>query len=151
MQTLNEIGTELVATTIVCIKTVDYNGYGPANSSGALANSVQWMPNKYGLLDIVATGKPASYVGTLVYGRSAGRGVPPGVILEWMDYKGLWLNEKDSKRKSIAFLIGRKIRDAGNIVTRKQLAPTVIFDEVATVGTKLIADNITNEFLSIVR
>lgn len=59
-------------------------------------------------------------VNVLETGRKGGRG-PYGfreIILQWMDDKGIFKDESESKRKSIAYLISEKIKKEGTNLYR---------------------------------
>jgi len=59
-------------------------------------------------------------VNVLETGRKGGR-VPKGfqaIILQWMEDKRIFQAESESKKKSIAFLIARKIKDEGTALYR---------------------------------
>ena len=115
------------AATIEAVQTVVYNGIAPANATGNLANSIAVVPTPVGF-DVVATGEAARYVGTLRYGRRPGGAVPIVKILAWMDAKGVAAEVTGSKRKGVAFAISRKIMKEGNVVHRRNMAPTNIWD-----------------------
>lgn len=63
----------------------------------------------------------ADYTGTLETGRKAGR-VPFGftqIILKWIEDKSLFNGVKESQKKSIAYLIARKIQKEGTLLHRQ--------------------------------
>lgn len=73
-------------------------------------------------------------------GRKGGE-VPFGfksIILKWMDHKGIFQGETDSKRNSIAFLISRKIQKEGTLLHRQGGNSGVI--------TQVITDKRIKEF-----
>ena len=107
--------------------TVNYNGFGPANASGNLARSITYRETVHGY-DIVATGTAARYVSTLRYGRRPGGYVPPAKIRQWIDDKHLFSGADDKKKNQIAYLIARRIQKMGNIVNRRNLSPTDIWN-----------------------
>jgi len=146
---LTTIAEELTATAIVSVQTVNYNGFGPANASGNLARNITYIPNQWGLFDIVAVDSAAAYVGTLRYGRKAGGSFPSSLILNWMDEKKLFMEQTENKRKSIAFLITRKIVQSGNYINRNNLAPTNIWDELLAEAQGKIGNAISSDFITI--
>lgn len=52
-------------------------------------------------------------------GRKSGKGPHSSVIYQWMQDKGIFQAEKESKKRSIAFLISRKIAQSGTLLYRQ--------------------------------
>ena len=86
----SELGHKVAGLTITAIQTVNYNGFGPANTSGATAASIMFRMTARGV-DIVRVGPPANSVMTLVYGRGPTVGDGSGAlrprIKEWLQQK----------------------------------------------------------------
>jgi hypothetical protein len=135
-----------VADASNAVMTVVYNGIAPANASGLLAQSISWIETPRGA-SIVVSGPAAKYVGTLRYGRRPGKYPPPGVILAWMNVKGIALGEPEQRRRGIAFAIGRKMQQEGNYVYRNKLTPTPIWDDVITRTTEALTTAIVTSIL----
>lgn len=139
MALVNEALMKLAADAVKnAVMTVDYNGYGAANASGQLYNSIQSVPTDRGF-DVVATGPAVKYVGTLRYGRRPGTTPPVSAILKWMDVKGVATDVTGSKRTGVAWAIAKKIGKEGNVVTRNNLAPTVIWNDAVDQITEAVA------------
>lgn len=83
--------------------------------------------------NVLGTFSGVSYSGTLETGRKPGK-VPQGfslIILEWMNQKSLHSAESEAKRKSIAYLIARKISREGTTLHR-QGGKSGVFTNVIT-------------------
>lgn len=135
-----QLATDAVKEAVL---TVPYNGIAPANASGQLANSIVSVPNVDGF-NVVATGEAARYVMTLRYGRRPGKYPPPGVILQWMDVKGIAVSLPQNRRRGIAFAIGRKMQQSGNYIYRNNLTPTAIWDGAVEKITKAVAADVVS-------
>lgn len=127
--TPDELGGQLVTIAQESVRTTNYNGIGPANASGRLADSIAYrlMPNAG--IDVVVTGEAAKYVGTLRQGRgptvSEGDGKLRPAIREWLDVKGIG---NPDQREGISYAITKTIHKEGNLVHRNGLAPTNIWN-----------------------
>jgi len=95
-----------------------------------------------------------NYVGTLETGRKAGR-VPKffrTIILEWMNQKSLFQAESESKRKSIAYLIARKIANDGTKLHRdggkSGVLSTVVTEQRINMFSNEILESLQNDTLN---
>lgn len=89
-----------------------------------------------------------SYVGTLETGRKAGK-IPKGLrftIREWIDNKGLFSGESNSRKNSIAYLISRKIANEGTLLYRQGGNSGVISDSVTEERIKEFEGKLLDEF-----
>lgn len=137
-----------VVATVNAVQTVVYNNIAPANASGQLAQSISWIETNTGAA-IVATGPAAKYVGTLRYGRKAGKLPPVRAIRDWMDVKGIATNEEPKVRDRIAWAIAIKMKNEGNYVLRNNMTPTVIWDGVITELSQGLADAVASGIVRI--
>lgn len=116
---LTEAGVKISNLTKEAIKTVNYNGYGPANATGRAAESIGFVLTDRSL-QIVSDGEPANYVMTLVDGRgpttSNGDGSLRRKIREWLDVKNIG---QDSQRDGMSYAIAKTIHKEGNTLFRK--------------------------------
>ncbi len=69
------------------------------------------------------TGILSGFTSALTWETGRKSGKTPGgfqkIIEQWMSDKGLFQAETDSKKRSIAFLIARKIRESGTLLHRQ--------------------------------
>lgn len=130
--TKDEIGQMLVENARLAVQTANYNGIGPANASGQLADSIEYRITPEGI-NVVVVGPAAKYVRTLRHGRgptlNEGQGALRPAIREWLDVKGVGAPDE---REGISYAITKTIHAEGNLVTRRNLAPTNIWDGVIT-------------------
>ena len=114
-----ELGLKVAGMAAIAIRTVNYNGYGPANASGAAAASIQYRLTPNGV-DIVSVGEPARYVQALVTGRgptmSSGDGSLRMRIREWLDQKN-FIPEED--REGASYAITKSIHKKGTTLYQK--------------------------------
>lgn len=127
--TPDELGAQLVAIAQESVRTTNYNGIGPANASGRLADSIGYRVLENGGIDVVVRGEAAKYVGTLRQGRgptvAEGDGKLRPAIREWLEVKGIG---NPQEREGISYAITKVIHKEGNLVHRNGLAPTNIWD-----------------------
>lgn len=99
------------------IRTKDYTGWGPSNNTGMTAASLgyEWDGKRLVIFTTRGSALRALEVGRPPTQNSAG-GVLRPKILEWVEQRGIG-EPKD--RKSIAYLITRKIHREGTIIWRK--------------------------------
>ena len=108
---------------------------GNINASGRTSASFRVVETEEGL-QLVGGGKDTAPVGTLEVGRRPGN-VPAGftaILEQWSRDKGLQF-ETESKRKSFAYLLGRKIEREG---TQRYREPQNVYSSI----TRQAADDI---------
>ena len=114
-----KLGEQVASLASECIKTVNYNGNGPANASGAAAASIKYRLTDVGV-DIVSVGEPANYIRTLVTGRGPTVGDGSGAlrprIREWLDQKQ-FIPEED--RDGASYAITKSIHKKGTSLYQK--------------------------------
>lgn len=89
-----------------------------------------------------------NYVGTLETGRKAGK-VPFGftqIILKWMADKSLFSAESETKKKSIAYLIARKIEKEGTALHRQGGNSGIISNIITRERLKVFTDKLLVSF-----
>jgi hypothetical protein len=92
----------------------------------------------------------ASYVGTLETGRKPGK-IPKNLrftIWDWINDKGLFARETEKKKKSIAYLIARKIANEGTLLHRQGGNSGVISDAITEERLKEFSDKLLDSFVN---
>lgn len=99
----------------------------------------------------------APYVGTLETGRGPGK-IPKGLrytIRDWIEDKGLFSGESESRKKSIAFLIARKIANEGTLLHRQGgqsgVITNAITDERLSEFTDKLLDSFMNDTVNVIQ
>jgi len=118
------------------IKSKQVTKYGAMESSGTMADSLKysWDGKK---LVIYSTEK---YFTVLETGRKPGKQPPTSNIEKWLEDKPVQV--QDISKKSLAFLIARKIGREGSSLYRKGGNSGVISDFI---NTKYVKDNLTDK------
>lgn len=104
------------------IRTKNVTEYGAMESSGQMANSLNYKWDGRRLV-IYSNQK---YFTVLEDGRKPGKQPPTSAIEKWLDEKPIAL--KDISKKSLAFLIARKIGKEGSLLYRRGGKSGVISD-----------------------
>lgn len=144
MSKLIDAGAAIVNVTVNAIRTVDYNGYGPANASGQTAQSIGFVIDDRSL-QIVSDGPAANYVLTLVHGRGPtaanGDGSVRKRIREWLDQKNIG---EQSQRESMSYAITKSIHQKGTTLFQKggnsPIFEALVSDDVTAMVTDAVAD-----------
>jgi len=131
-------GNELLTGCREQLATLPITRFGPAQASGRTAAAMRVegseTPDGY-RLQLIA---PSSIL-TLIFGRKPGRFPPLKDIEQWIADRNIVprpdKNGKSISTKSLAFLIGRSIRDKGNTVHQQG-------------GSKLFADILNQDNIS---
>jgi len=105
---LNEFGAKLSAELKDNIARKKFTPLGVFNASGRLKDSVH-----YDVIDSVCRVYAWDYIYYLEKGRKPGKKPPLKAIEDWIDAKGLVY---DISKRSLAFLIQRKIAEEGTTV-----------------------------------
>jgi hypothetical protein len=121
---LNVFGAGLSADLKDTIKTKPLTIYGIVNATENLADSV-----RYDIKDNVLRVYALDYIYYIKHGRKPGKKPPLKAIEDWIDAKGLIY---DISKRSLAFLIQRKIAEEG----------TTIYQQG---GTKLLEDVLNSD------
>ena len=140
---LDNIGKKAKQHLVNNITKVDYSGFGPANNTGKLANSV-----RYEATNNKVTLYAESYVFNVSEGRKAGKyppynpnstrygvkvkginkGKPRGSfepIGDWLDTKQSarsrfnWDSKTNSEKAGTEFMVARKIAEKGTVIAQK--------------------------------
>lgn len=92
--------------------------YGSMNNTGEAALSLRyrWIGEDRIQVYSDMPSRSFNYIMTLETGRKPGKPPPIQTILEWMEQRGI--NPTDITKKSLAFLIARKIGNEGSLVFR---------------------------------
>ena len=122
---LNKYGSLISAELVDMIQRKPVTKFGVVNASGKLKDSVHFT-----VANNVMQVKALSYIYYLEKGRKPGKRPPMKVIEQWITDKGLIL--EGISKKSLAFLIARKIGEEG----------TTIYEQG---GSTLIADIVDDE------
>lgn len=156
---LSTYADELLAACREQVRQQPVTRFGPVNASGQLAEGLRTevlaTPTGY-RLNLYA---PA-YVLTLLYGRRPGAFPPLLQIEQWIVSKGI-VPRPDAKgrvpsTRSLAYLIGRKLAQKGNVIYQQgppsalfadKLAPGLVAQELA----KLLLPAFTEEVRSALR
>lgn len=129
---LTAYGTELLTACREQLATLRVTRFGPVQASGrtaaAMRVEVSDTPTGY-RLQLFAPGS----ILTLIYGRQPGKFPNLLAIEQWIADKGIVphpdKNGKSISTKSLAYLIGRKIKNEGNTVF-KQGPPSILFADL---------------------
>jgi len=118
------------------IRNKSVTQYGAMNASGSMADSLgyKWDGKK---LVIFSSEK---YFTVLETGRKPGKQPPSSMIEAWLESKPLQL--QGISKKSLAFLIARKIGKEGSLLYRKGGNSGVISDYV---NQKYVQENLTDK------
>ena len=118
------------------IRNKSVTQYGAMNASGSMADSLgyKWDGKK---LVIFSSEK---YFTVLETGRKPGKQPPSSTIEAWLESKPLQL--QGISKKSLAFLIARKIGKEGSLLYRKGGNSGVISDYV---NQKYVQENLTDK------
>jgi hypothetical protein len=140
---LNKIGEDLVENLKRNIKEVNYNGFGPANNTGRLANSINYQASEFRLIV-----KGEDYIYNVSEGRKAGKyppyspndvrygykvkgknkGKPRGTfpnIADWLSTKQSarsrfnYDSKTDSEKAGLVFMVAKGIADRGTVIAQK--------------------------------
>jgi len=134
------------------IKNKQVTSYGSMNASGKMADSLGYSYDGK-TLKIFSSEK---FFTVLETGRKAGKAPPSSVIEEWLDSKPVPL--QGITKKSLAYLIARKIGKEGSLLYRNGGKSGVITDYTnaayikANLTDKLfqaVVTSVTNEFLKV--
>ena len=120
---------------------------GNLNGSGRTAASLRGAETEDGL-QLVGGGKDTAPIATLEVGRRPGN-VPAGftaILEQWSRDKGLQF-ETESKRKSFAYLLGRKIARDG---TQRYKEPQDVYSSVTRQAADDIGDMIKGTLASVI-
>lgn len=118
------------------------------NASGRTRASIRVREVDGGTLQLVGGGQNAAPVPTLEVGRAGGN-VPKGfseILLQWSRDKGLQF-ETESKRKSFAYLLARKIAREG---TERHKQNIDVYSTIAQTAADEIAEIIKGQLASVV-
>jgi len=125
------------------IRTKNVTQYGAMQSSGQMANSLNYKWDGRRLV-IYSNEK---YFTVLEDGRKPGKQPPRSVIEKWLDDKPVALRE--ISKKSLAFLIARKIGKEGSLLYKQGGNSGVISDFI---NDQYIKENLTDKlFLATVK
>ena len=120
---------------------------GNINASGRTSASFRVLETEDGL-QLVGGGKDTAPIATLEVGRRPGN-VPAGftaILEQWSRDKGLQF-ETESKRKSFAYLLGRKIAREG---TQRYREPQDVYSSVTRQAADDIGDIIKGTLASVI-
>lgn len=123
------------------IRSKPLTKYGVVNSSGKLADSIRYEVDERGLRIYAA-----HYVYQIVYGRQSGKFPPISAIEKWIDEKPI---QADIPKKSLAFLIARKISREGTEIF-KQGGTTLLSDIINAQAISSIKNDLANGFQSMI-
>lgn len=135
----------------------DNLGKSGKNASNELSQSISFTTKIYGSSYTLRISLADYYV-YVDQGRRKGKQPPPDSILKWIDNKPqvkaalAGIKEKESflsKKKSLAFLIGRKIARKG--VKGSDFYSSVINDESIAVLTKSVSEQIKKDVIITVK
>lgn len=118
------------------IRTKNVTKYGAMQSSGQMANSLNYKWDGRRLV-IYSNEK---YFTVLEDGRKPGKQPPTSVIEKWLDEKPVAL--RDISKKSLAFLIARKIGKEGSLLYKKGGKSGVISDFI---NDQYIKENLSDK------
>jgi len=130
---LNKYGSIISAELVDMIQRKPVTKYGVVNASGKLKDSVYFTVSNN-----VMQVKALSYIYYLEKGRKSGKRPPSGAIRDWVESKESfqqkvgWDAMKEYQKKSLVYLIQRKIGEEG----------TTIYEQG---GSTLIADIVDDE------
>lgn len=123
---LNKYGAQITANLKADIKGKSLTPHGVLNASGKLADSIRYEADNNGLKVFAL-----DYFYYVEKGRKGGKRPPMKVIEQWITDKGILIEEK--KKKSLAFLIARKIGQEGTSIYQQggtQLLENIVTDEL---------------------
>lgn len=83
--------------------------FGAVNTTGSAAESIFYRITD----DRLIIGSTWAYITVLEDGRKPGKFAPPEVILRWVEQKPI---TSDISKKSLAFLINRKLKEKGSLI-----------------------------------
>jgi len=112
LELLNEYGAGIVDDLKNDIDNKRVTPYGAVNASGRLKNSL-----KYDVMAGVLQVSAVYYVQWVENGRGKGKRPPIAAIEQWITDKGLII--QDISKRSLAFLIARKIAEQGTVAYRQ--------------------------------
>ena len=176
MSWLDQIGQKAVQQLQNNIRNVDYSGFGAANNTGKLANSV-----RYEATDTRVTVYAEGYVFNVSEGRKAGKyppynpndtryglktrgenkGKPRGTfpnIADWIETKQSansrfnFASKTDSEKAGLIFAISRKMKEKGTVIAQKggsDMLSSVINEAFTSAIKNEISGLLTLEFKSI--